>query len=140
MSWGLETLTFLKCIPSRFSERFQNLYNSVADYGTFLGLSKELIVVIVVVETVHEEVQKIRHNSLGSLCLKQVNQVIVGRWQELYKYLTDYTDPRLLDVKKWESVKVVDDSLDIFLENGIVSGLCQTFQTYLLPFFMKCIC
>ena len=53
MSWGLETLTLLKCIPSRFSERLQNLYNSVADYGALLGLAEELLVVIVVVEAVH---------------------------------------------------------------------------------------
>ena len=73
MGRSLKTLTLFKSIPCRFSEGFQNLYNSVADYGSFLGLAKELIVVIVVVEAVHEEVQEIWHNSLCSLCFQQVN-------------------------------------------------------------------
>ena len=78
MGRSLKTLTLFKSIPCRFSEGFQNLYNSVADYGSFLGLAKELIVVIVVVEAVHEEVQEIWHNSLSSLSLQQVNKMVVG--------------------------------------------------------------
>lgn len=73
MGRSLESLTLFKSIPCRFSEGFQNLYNSVADYGSLLGLAKELIVVIVVLEAVHEEVQEIWHNSLCSLCFQQVN-------------------------------------------------------------------
>jgi hypothetical protein len=52
MGRSLESLTLFKSIPCRFSEGFQNLYNSVADYGSLLGLAKELIVVIVVVAVV----------------------------------------------------------------------------------------
>ena len=78
MGRSLESLTLFKSLPCRLSERFQNLYNSVADYGTFLGLAKELVVIVVVVEAVHKEVQKIRHNCLCTFCLEQVNQVVVG--------------------------------------------------------------
>ena len=39
MGRSLESLTLFKSIPCRFSEGFQNLYNSVADYGSLLGLA-----------------------------------------------------------------------------------------------------
>ena len=78
MGRSLKTLTLFKSFPCRLSEGFKNLDDSVADHGSLLGFAKELVVVVVVVEAVHEEVKEIRHNSLSSLCLKQVNKMVVG--------------------------------------------------------------
>ena len=42
--------------------------------------------------------------------------MVVFRWKELYKDLSNDTDSWLLDVKKRESIEVMYDSIDILFK------------------------
>lgn len=46
--------------------------------------------------------------------------MVVGRWKELYKDLSNDTDSWLLDVKKRESIEVMYDSVDILLNLAVL--------------------
>ena len=69
-----------------------------------------------VVEAVHEEVHKVRDDSLGSLSLQQIDQMVVGRRQELDEDLADDADARLCDLGDRKAVKVADDRAAELLE------------------------
>ena len=71
---------------------------------------------VAVVEAVEQEVNQVRHNGLGSLCLQKLYQMVVGSRQEFYQDLADDADFRFLLVGDRNVVKFPDDLTADLLE------------------------
>ena len=65
--------------------------------GGFL-FAKVFCLEVCIVQAVHEEIQKIRTDCLGTLGLQKLYQIVVGKRQELHKDLADNTNARFLDI------------------------------------------
>ena len=112
----------------------------ISDDCAFVCLAQIFIFIITVVEAVHEEIKQIRHNSFSTFRFQQINQMVVGRWKELYKDLSNDTNSWLLDVKKRESIEVMYDSIDILFKSCCASCFFQCLFTDFFPFLMDRIC
>ena len=53
---------------------------------------------VLVIEAVEQEVQKIRHDGLGSFALQQLYQIVVGGREELDKDLAYHAYPGLFNI------------------------------------------
>ena len=63
-----------------------------------------------------EESHQVWHDYLAAFVFKQPDDVVVRHRVELYKYLADKSDARLLDVQHREFREVLDDVADVLVE------------------------
>ena len=63
-----------------------------------------------------EESHQIRYDYLAALVFQKPDDVVVSHRVELYKYLTDKSDTRLLYVEHGELREILDDVADVLVE------------------------
>ena len=102
---------FPEGIGCRFAEPFQGFDPKVAHGRLGFFHAKMRYLEVLVVETVQQEIQKIRNHCLCAFAFQKFHQVVVGCRQEFYKDLADYAYSWFLNIQKFDVVVKVSDDL-----------------------------